>query len=83
MLFIYIDYEHLLGNEERGLSVSGVAEVETTARFDDFIVEVVRHLWLGITVHEPHQIDAVILGAIGCVLFTTQKSRDRQKNLII
>lgn len=65
---------YLLVDKQRGLAVTCVAKIETSARFNDLIIEIVCHLWFWITVHKPHQIDIMILGAIGDVMLASQKS---------
>lgn len=63
-----------LVDKQRGLAVTCVAKIETTSGFDDLIIEIVCHLWFWITVNKPHQIDIMILGAIGDVMLASQKS---------
>lgn len=63
--------QNLLVNKQCGLAISGVAKIESATRFDDLIIEEVGHLWLGITVYEPHQINIMVFSAEGYIMLAT------------
>jgi hypothetical protein len=60
----FLGASDLLVDEQRGLTVSRVAPAKPTARLDELLIEVVRHLGLRIAVHEPEQVAVVVLHAI-------------------
>lgn len=64
---------YLLVDKQRSLPVPGVTPVVSAADLDGFIVEVVRHLGLGVAVHEPEQVDVVSLHAVLRVVFLAEE----------
>lgn len=70
----FIPLEHSI-DEESCLPVSGVTLIVTTARFDQLIIEIIRHLRFGITIDKPEEIAVVILYAVLRIVFLTQESR--------
>lgn len=63
-----------LVDKQCGLSIASVTDTESATGLNNLIVEVVSHLGFRITVNEPHQINIVILRAIGDVLFSSKES---------
>lgn len=65
---------HLLIYKQCCLSISCVAKIKTTTRFNYLIIEIVGHLWFWIAVNKPHQINIMVFGAISNILFTAQEA---------
>lgn len=62
--------KNLLVDEQGGLPISGVAHIEPPATFDGFIVEIVSHLRLRVSVNEPEQIGVLLFHTISGVMFS-------------
>lgn len=68
-----IETFYLLVDEQRGLTISGVAHIEPTSRLYQLVIKVVSHLWLGITIHKPKQVAVLILDPVLRIVFLTKE----------
>lgn len=68
-----ISWQHSV-DKQGGLSISGVAGIESASVLNQLIVEVVGHSWFWVTIDEPHEINIVVFNSVYNVFLTAQES---------